>query len=78
VANRRDDADGAVFGDELAVMLGLVLDPADEHRLGDFSASGYDMAIAASIDARPYRISASSGGAGKCSGDEVWDGDRMT
>src|SRR3954464_6460853 len=33
-ADRRDDADAAVVGDELAVMLGLVIDPADEKRLG--------------------------------------------
>src|SRR5687767_15471047 len=33
-ADRRDDADGAVVGDELAVMLGLVTDPADEQRRG--------------------------------------------
>src|SRR6059058_1488114 len=33
-ADRRDDAHAAVVGDELAVMLGLVIDPADEERLG--------------------------------------------
>src|SRR4051812_14277910 len=33
-ADRRDDADAAVVGDKLAVVLGLVIDPADEKWLG--------------------------------------------
>src|SRR3954471_24903972 len=33
-ADWRDDADAAVVGHELAVMLGLVIDPADKERLG--------------------------------------------
>ena len=45
-------------------MLGLVLDSADEHGLGDFSTSGYEIAIAASIsltiEARVFGLPASA------------------